>query len=224
MIFPSDRYSSLSGQTLVDFVNYFQITILSALYGLTSKWLNDQENCRTDVIYEDSMIIKLFTFNVINSYAALFYIAFIKESVGDHCLQNSCVGELSQTLLIVFGTHLVLSPVNQLLVVQFTQILKNCCKSGQKLNNRTVQAVEQEFYLNQYREADVISDYSTRALQFGTIHIFSHIIIFMTYLLIVSSSPVRTHISFYRIHNLVCNGRSFCASGGLCLKFFGNTY
>ena len=131
-------------------MNYFQITILSALYGLTSKWLNDQENCRTDVIYEDSMIIKLFAFNVINSYAALFYIAFIKEAVGDPCLQNSCIGELSQTLLIVFGTHLVLSPVNQLLVLQLSHFLKKCCKSGQQLKNRTIQDVEHEFYLNQY--------------------------------------------------------------------------
>ena len=137
---------------------------------MISKWLNNQENCRTEVIYEDSMIIKLFAFNVINSYAALFYIAFIKEAVGDPCLQNSCVGELSQTLLIVFGTHLVLSPVNQLLLLQLSHFLKQCWKSGHHLKDRAVQEVEKEFYLNQYREADVISDYSTRALQFGERH------------------------------------------------------
>ena len=67
-----------SGEVLANFVNLAQITLLQYAYGVISKWLNDQENCRTDTIYEDSLIVKLFAFNVINAYAAVFYIAFIK--------------------------------------------------------------------------------------------------------------------------------------------------
>jgi hypothetical protein len=48
------------------------------MYGNLAISLNDNENHRTSVEYEDSLILKLFAFQSINSYAALVYIAFIK--------------------------------------------------------------------------------------------------------------------------------------------------
>ena len=35
--------------------------------------------------------------------ASSFYIAFIKQAVGDFCTDNSCMGELAQTHFIIFG-------------------------------------------------------------------------------------------------------------------------
>lgn len=34
--------------------------------------------CRTDTDYDDALIAKLYVFMFVNSYAALFFIAFIK--------------------------------------------------------------------------------------------------------------------------------------------------
>jgi hypothetical protein len=36
--------------------------------------------CRTDTDYDDALIAKLYIFMFVNSYAALFFVAFIKVS------------------------------------------------------------------------------------------------------------------------------------------------
>ena len=41
-------------------------------------WLNNFENHRTQIEYEDSMIFKQFVFQFINYYFLLLYIAFLK--------------------------------------------------------------------------------------------------------------------------------------------------
>ena len=67
--------------------------------------LTAKENHRTDTEYEDALISKLFAFQFVNSYGSFFYIAFIKEGVGDPC-QGSCMFELSFALAIIFGPSL----------------------------------------------------------------------------------------------------------------------
>ena len=69
-------------------------------------YLNNFENFRINTEYEDALILKLFCFQFVNSYASLFYVAFIKETVGDSC-QPSCIAELSESLLIIFGNELI---------------------------------------------------------------------------------------------------------------------
>eukprot|EP00966_Prymnesium_polylepis_P019160 441403-Prymnesium_polylepis.1 len=74
-----------------------QITFLNLLYGRLAAYLTDVENQRTEVAYEDSLIVKVAArpvlvlamllpecksaqiFQFCNSYFALFYIAFIKS-------------------------------------------------------------------------------------------------------------------------------------------------
>lgn len=56
---------------------------------------------RTDTEYEDSLIVKLFAFNFVNSYASLLFIAFIKSNV-EPC-NGSCFVELSFQLTFIFG-------------------------------------------------------------------------------------------------------------------------
>lgn len=61
------------------------------------------ENHRTDTEYEDSLITKVCLFQFINSYIALFYVAFVKGSVRifgklQQCDGNDCLAEL-----FVFG-------------------------------------------------------------------------------------------------------------------------
>lgn len=57
---------------------------------------------RTDTEYDDALIGKLFAFSFVNSYASLFFVAFIKYRVGEKCT-GSCIGELAYQLAIIFG-------------------------------------------------------------------------------------------------------------------------
>jgi hypothetical protein len=54
-----------NAQTVASFVNALQITVFNIIYSYIATALTDRENHRTDTEYEDSMISKLFLFQVI---------------------------------------------------------------------------------------------------------------------------------------------------------------
>lgn len=54
------------------------IVVMNKLYSYLAVALNNWENHRTKTAYEDALIMKTFLFQFVNSYIALFYIAFIK--------------------------------------------------------------------------------------------------------------------------------------------------
>lgn len=62
---------------------------------------------RTDTEYDDALIGKLFCFSFVNSYASLFFIAFIKSNMGEEC-NGPCMVELAYQLTIIFGACLLL--------------------------------------------------------------------------------------------------------------------
>ena len=68
------RTAGLIGGTLIA----VWITIMNLLYRKLAVYLNTLENHRTETANEDALIMKTFLFQFANSYAALFYIAFLK--------------------------------------------------------------------------------------------------------------------------------------------------
>lgn len=64
---------------------------------------------RTDTMYEDALISKMFVFSFVNSYASLFFVAFIKTYVGEKCT-GGCFAELSYQLTTIFGLALPTIP------------------------------------------------------------------------------------------------------------------
>ena len=55
--------------------------ILGFIYEKIAYVLTNWENHRTQTAYDDSLVIKLFSFQFVNNYASLIYIAFFKEMV-----------------------------------------------------------------------------------------------------------------------------------------------
>jgi hypothetical protein len=60
-------------------INTIQITIFNMVYRKVAVFLTNAENQRTETEYEDSMIIKLFSFQFVNSYSSFFFLAFIAQ-------------------------------------------------------------------------------------------------------------------------------------------------
>jgi hypothetical protein len=104
------------------------IMFLGTVYKALAKLLNDWENYRTDTKYEDSLIAKTFTFCFVNSFATLFYLAFVKsgmdilgqrqvcnpdaESARDNqgnLAADACFGNLGTALLIVFLVQMIVN-------------------------------------------------------------------------------------------------------------------
>ena len=110
---PDPTVSGMSG-TVTSIVSAVQIQVLNELYGGIADWRTKAENHRTDTEFEDSLIMKLFLFQFINSYASLFYIAFVKAHIGDTCV-FTCMAELAQSLTIIFITQIVVGNAQELL-------------------------------------------------------------------------------------------------------------
>ena len=84
------------------------IQVMNDIFMATSVFFTEQENHRLESQYEESLIVKLFFFQFINSYAMLFYIAFFRTMIGDDCTGGQgCMGELSLALFVIFGFRLV---------------------------------------------------------------------------------------------------------------------
>ena len=95
------------GGPIYSIVNAVVIIVLNTTYTKIAIQLNDYENHKTETQYEDNLISKVFVFQIVNSYASLTYISFIKSNVGYQCLNNSCTSEVSGTLSTLFISRLL---------------------------------------------------------------------------------------------------------------------
>ena len=69
----------------LSFLNACQIKIMNSIYRTVAKKLTEWENYEFDSEYNDALTLKLYVFQFINSYSALFYIAFFKNP---YCTQK----------------------------------------------------------------------------------------------------------------------------------------
>jgi hypothetical protein len=97
----SDDQVKSDGSSVTSIGSAIQIVVLKMIYGQIAENLTEHENHRTETEFEDSLIVKLFAFNFVNSYASLIFVAFIKTNV-EPC-QGSCMVELSYQLTVIFG-------------------------------------------------------------------------------------------------------------------------
>ena len=99
-----------------------QIQILNGFFSDVAIRLTNKENHRTDTEYEDSLIAKTFMFQFVNSYASLFYIAFVKPFIAsiDPCTNLNCLGELQTTLGTIFLMRVTIGNLTELGVPMLT--------------------------------------------------------------------------------------------------------
>ncbi|CAI5445945.1 unnamed protein product [Caenorhabditis angaria] len=95
---------------------------LGAVYSNLVEKLNRWENHRTETDHNNSLIVKIFAFQLVNTYTSLFYVAFFRpeshgfqsnglfglgESFKDTCIDETCGSLLAVQLL----THTLIKPV-----------------------------------------------------------------------------------------------------------------
>lgn len=97
--------------------------------------LNDYENHRTDTMYEDNLISKIFIFQMINSFSGMTYVAFIKSFVIDSNLQRfaslecpalDCTGAVASALSTMFLSTLLTKAIVEIFVRKVS-LLTYCC-------------------------------------------------------------------------------------------------
>lgn len=136
------------GSAVASIILSVVILIFNSLYSRIAIVLNNYENHRTDTEYEDALIIKTFLFQMVNSYGALFYIAFLKEPVfnkidGLHVyalcpygqrsqnMGRACLSELGMQLFFIFVVKMISDTLSAVVIPFFGQLKSHCCCGGE---------------------------------------------------------------------------------------------
>ncbi|KAK1930623.1 Anoctamin-7 [Phytophthora citrophthora] len=152
------------GSIVSSLANVVQITIMTKIYNYVSIVLVDQENHRTDMEYENSLIVKTVIFQFVNNYAGLFYVAFLKE--GFEGCDISCMHELEYMLAIVFCSRLFVGNITEVAIPRLFVYMSKYRLLGH-LDDYKKSDAERELFMAQYDWHGTFDDYTEMALQFG---------------------------------------------------------
>jgi len=155
------------GGIIAAIANAIQIQVMNIIYGGVAIKLTNYENHRTDTAYEDSLIGKTFVFQFVNSFAALFYIAFVKPFLLiDPCL-GPCLSELQTNLGTIFLTRLALGSTLKVIIPSVMSHLADKANSKGNVIHELTEA-EKEFNLMEYHVMlGPFQDYAEAAIQYG---------------------------------------------------------
>ncbi|KAJ5079890.1 ngep-related [Anaeramoeba ignava] len=141
------------------------IFVLDFIYRKLVDKLNDYENHQTETSYQNSLIIKIFMFQFVNSFSSLFVIAFVKRD-----------GKmLDSQLLSLLITRLVIQNGQEIFIPWLKGKLKMCCGSSSNATTSAMQGETEriETQTKQPVYENTIDDYSELMLQLGYISLFS---------------------------------------------------
>jgi hypothetical protein len=198
-------------QTIASGINSVQIQGASMLYYALAVSLNDRENHRTETLYEDSLIAKIFLFEFVNNYSSFFYLAFFAEVMND-CPpddQGGCMVPLAVNLAVIFISRLVVGNVVEWTMpfikyqVRFRRMTAFLNSQGvdQEIVKTLVTRPEAEFILEPYDSHSAsISDFTELAVQFGFASMFACALPISPLLLLVSNYVETTGDAWKLLH------------------------
>lgn len=156
------------GSVITSLLNAFVIAVLNYINIGSAITLNDYENHRTDTNYEDSLIVKIFVFQLINSFSALTYVSFIKIYIGLECSNNDCTYEAASTLSTVFLSSLISRALLQVVVRKIFQDKRERDETSDLLPGVSPSPIEQQYILQEYSElTGTLADFAGLVMQYG---------------------------------------------------------
>lgn len=169
---------SLYGMDMCAPLNAIQIKIMNFIYRIIAKKINDWENYEFDSEYNDSLALKLYLFQFINSYSSLFYIAFIKYYAEGNCAYDNCLTELEHQLGTIFIINICMNSVELGLPYfksKYREYSENkrirLLKAQGEDMNIQVSVFEQQSKLGDYETP--LDDYMELIIDYGYVVMFS---------------------------------------------------
>lgn len=163
-------------------VNAVTIPLINIVCTYMATELTEYENRRTDSDFEDALIMKLFVFYFVNSYASFFYIGFIAPyapnppgsppgTLGD-CMYSNCMIPLGINLVIIYGSRLC-SDYFINIVIPYALYQWNRSKATAQVKFDSLTRPEMEYLQQDYTSSDM-SIYNCLAviIEFGYTFMF----------------------------------------------------
>eukprot|EP00638_Chattonella_subsalsa_P000362 CAMPEP_0117736288 /NCGR_PEP_ID=MMETSP0947-20121206/1832_1 /TAXON_ID=44440 /ORGANISM="Chattonella subsalsa, Strain CCMP2191" /LENGTH=899 /DNA_ID=CAMNT_0005551533 /DNA_START=287 /DNA_END=2986 /DNA_ORIENTATION=+ len=192
------------GSWVASLVNGIQINAMNALYRAIAVILTDRENHRTDIMYQDALIAKIFVCQFVNSYANFYYIAFMMKLLPEERLEM-----LQSNLAIIFLTQLVIANIADV-TLPFLQHKKNMQfvisdtvrEKIQESEDPAKTSAEYEFTLDRFDEImGTLNEYVDLSIQFGYLTLF--VAVFpLAPLAAFASNYLKVHATLWRLLNM----------------------
>jgi len=136
--------------------------------------MTDAENHQTDTQYEDSLVGKLYMFTFVNSYAALYFMAFVQGYTSLGCEKGSCMNDLAYTMVVLFMTNLIVGNATEILVPKINQYLKAQAESAGSDGPKSMSLAELQYTLDEYDPLEsTIEDFTTISIELGYVVLFA---------------------------------------------------
>ena len=186
--------------TAATLINSAGIQLFNLAFGVVAVDLTSLENYRTDTQFEDALITKLFAFQFINSYAPLYYIAFLQEPVfGDACEYGGCLSDLCVTLAITVGGNIAAIFATSYVVPSFKIAYMKWREGGHAAAMSTPEL--QDLMVHYDAQLDTIAAYMQLARSFGYMILF--IVAFpITPLLSYVSNYLQLRVDAWKLVNM----------------------
>ena len=151
-------------------INGFQIKIMNLIYYYIAIYLNNWENHSKMSTKNNSLAQKLIFFDFVNSYSALFYIAFIKP-YKEGCINNNCLKEIEMQIYTIFLIYLGLFIFE--IVYHWLFFIYKKRKLEYLLNNKELEFHSLEHQMLCYPIKSMNFEYNNIINQFGYLCLFS---------------------------------------------------
>jgi hypothetical protein len=202
------------GPPIASMINAGWIATGNTLYRMLAVKLTNWENHRTNTEWDQYLVTKTFLFRFFNSYAAFFYIAFLKKSYEGQCgtrhAPAKCLDELQLSVFIIFGSQVIVGNGIETMSPYFKYKLRlwrervqhnkslNLHSEGMSLD---YEQPEHEAKLEPYKEWYYsFDDYSEMVLQYGFVVLFVSACPLVP-LLALFNNILEVHVDAYK---LVC--------------------
>lgn len=179
-----EQYVGSYASTVASFLSTIQIQVLNTAYYKIATAMNRGENHKTDTAFQDSLILKLFLFQFINSYISFFYVAYMAMwlPTGDdenpnflgQCGFYNCMEPLSWNLAIIYGSRLTIDNIVAIATDWYYHAWKEHTEMIGVAKEVFISPPEKEYML---LPSDTLMDnlelFSDVAVQFGFTMLFS---------------------------------------------------
>ena len=154
------------------------VPVFTFLFPFVADPLNDLENYRTDVEYEDALITKHLAFQVFNNFTAIFFVAFAKKPLFNDCVEGDCIKDIRELLICIFLLRYAVL-IAKTLWPYLAKVQTRFLTESFQTDDDSIIDHERIFYLDEIYRSPYDSpfhDYADTCIQFGFVVLFCAVV------------------------------------------------